>query len=72
MAISLINQLSGKFNIGTYKDTYTLQLLKLIKVLANGSKPAAAPMKVLHNKAKDLMEQLKAGLSAKSKKGILI
>ena len=32
MAISLINQLSGKFNIGTYKDTYTSQLLKLIKV----------------------------------------
>ena len=32
MVISLINQLSGKFNIGTYKDTYTSQLLKLIKV----------------------------------------
>ena len=68
MAISLINQLSGKFNIGTYKDTYTAQLLKLIKAKAKGGKPAAAPMKVVHSKAKDLMEQLKASLSVKSKK----
>ena len=68
MAISLINQLSGKFNITTYKDTYTVQLLKLIKARAKGSKPAVAPMKVVHSKAKDLMEQLKASLSAKSKK----
>lgn len=68
MAISLINQLSGKFNITTYKDTYTVQLLKLIKARAKGSKPAVVPMKVVHSKAKDLMEQLKASLSAKSKK----
>ena len=68
MAISLINQLSGKFNITTYKDTYTVQLLKLIKAKSKGSKPAVAPMKVVHSKAKDLMEQLKASLSAKSKK----
>ena len=68
MAISLINQLSGKFNITTYKDTYTVQLLKLIKDKAKGSKPAVVPMKVVHSKAKDLMEQLKASLSAKSKK----
>jgi len=68
MAISLINQLSGKFNITTYKDTYTVQLLKLIKARAKGSKPAVVPMKLVHSKAKDLMEQLKASLSAKSKK----
>ena len=67
MAISLINQLSGTFDITTYKDSYTEQLLKLIKAKAKGGKPAAAPMKVVHSKAKDLMAQLKASLS-KTKK----
>ncbi len=68
MAISLISQLSGKFDITAYKDTYTSQLLKLIKAKAKGSKPAAAPLKVVHSKAKDLMSQLKASLSTKPKK----
>jgi DNA end-binding protein Ku len=68
MAISLINQLTAKFNISSYKDTYTQQLLKLIKAKAKGAKPAATHMKVVHSKAKDLMGQLKASLSAKTKK----
>lgn len=67
MAISLINQLSGNFKIDSYKDNYTEQLLKLIKAKAKGAKPAATKMKVVHSKAKDLMEQLKASLT-KSKK----
>jgi DNA end-binding protein Ku len=68
MAISLINQLSGNFNISSYKDNYTKQLLKLIKAKAKGTKPAATHLKVVHSKAKDLMEQLKASLSVKTKK----
>jgi len=68
MAISLINQLSGNFNIASYKDNYTQQLLKLIKAKAKGNKPAATHLKVVHSKAKDLMEQLKASLSVKAKK----
>jgi DNA end-binding protein Ku len=69
MAVSLINQLSGKFNIGKYKDTYSAQLLKLIKQKAKGGKPATiGQMKVVHNKTKDLMEQLKNSLSTKRKK----
>jgi len=68
MAVSLINQLSGKFNIAAYKDSYTKQLLKLIKAKAKGKKSEVAPMKVVHSKAKDLMEQLKASLSVKTKK----
>ena len=67
MAVSLINQLSGNFKIASYKDNYTEQLLKLIKAKAIGTKTAAIKMKVVHSKAKDLMEQLKASLS-KSKK----
>lgn len=68
MAISLINQLSGNFNIASYKDNYTQQLLKLIKAKAKGTKPAAPHLKVVHSKSKDLMAQLKASLGTKTKK----
>lgn len=70
MAISLIDQLSGKFNAAKYKDTYTASLLKLIKVKAKSKtgKVAAPHLTVVHNKTKDLMEQLKASLSIKKKK----
>ena len=65
MAISLIDQLSGKFDISKYKDTYTEALLKVIKAKAKGKKIAEPKMKVVHNKTKDLMEQLKASLEKK-------
>ena len=68
MAISLINQLSGKFNISKYKDTYTSQLLKLIKAKSKGAKTAIPHLKVVHNKTKDLMSQLKASLGVNNKK----
>ena len=69
MAVSLIDQLSGKFNISKYKDTYTAQLLKLIKSKAKGKiLPAESQMKVVHSKTRDLMEQLKESLNTKRKK----
>ena len=68
MAISLVNQLSGKFNISKYKDTYTADLLKLIKAKSKGGKMITPQLKIVHNKTKDLMEQLKASLGTKSKK----
>lgn len=68
MAVTLINQLSGKFDIEKYKDTYTASLMKLINAKAKGKKVAAPQMKVVHSKAKDLMDQLKASLSVKTKK----
>ncbi len=68
MAITLINQLSGKFDISKYKDTYTEQLLKLIKIKSKGGKTSMPQLKVVHNKTKDLMEQLKASLGTKKKK----
>ena len=68
MAISLINQLSGKFDIEKYKDTYSAQLMKFIKAKAKGKVVAAPHLKVVHSKTQDLMEQLKASLGAKKKK----
>lgn len=68
MAITLIDQLTGKFDISKYKDTYNGELLKLIKAKASGKKIKTPQMKVVHNKTKDLMEQLKASLDVKRKK----
>lgn len=68
MAVSLINQLSSKFDISQYKDTYTEELLKLIKAKAKGKPIKTTPLKVVHSSTKDLMEQLKASLTTKRKK----
>ena len=68
MAITLINQLTGKFDISKYKDTYNDELLKLIKAKSSGKKTKVPAMKVVHSKTKDLMDQLKASLDVKRKK----
>lgn len=71
MAMSLINQLTAKFNIKKYKDTYTAQLLKTIRAKAKSkgkTKEAVPHMRVVHSKAEDLMDQLKASLGTKRKK----
>lgn len=68
MAISLIDQLSEKFDISKFKDTYNVELLKIIKAKSKGKKVKVPEMKVVHSKTKDLMEQLKASLGSKRKK----
>jgi DNA end-binding protein Ku len=68
MAISLIEQLSEKFDISKYKDTYSSELMKLIKAKAKGVKLKEPALKVVHSKSKDIMEQLKASLNVKRKK----
>jgi DNA end-binding protein Ku len=68
MAISLIDQLSKKFDISSYKDTYTEELMKVIKAKSKGAKPAAPHLKVVHKRSTDLMSQLKASLKGKTKK----
>lgn len=68
MAMELIKTMTGKFDISEYKDTYTADLLKIIKAKAKGTKPKAAPLRVVHKQSSDLMEQLKASLGTKKKK----
>lgn len=67
MAVSLIDQLTHKFNIAKYKDTYTSDLMKLIKAKSKGKKIATPKLKVVHNKTTDLMSQLKASLGKRKK-----
>jgi DNA end-binding protein Ku len=68
MATALIGQLSGKFDISKYKDTYTDQLLKLIQAKAKGKNLKPSPLRVVHSKSRDLMSQLKESLASKKKK----
>ena len=68
MAIELIEQLSGKFDPEKYKDTYSDELMKLIKAKAKGKKIATPQMKVVHSRTTDLMSQLKASLQSSKRK----
>ena len=64
MASKLIDQLTEKFSIAKYKDTYKSKLLEVIKKKAKGKKmKRPVSMKVVHTKTDDLMEMLKASLS---------
>ncbi len=68
MALALINQLTPKkFDITKYKDTYTDALMKIIESKAKGKRIAKPKFKIVHNKTKDIMAQLKESIE-KSKK----
>ena len=62
MAITLTEQLSGEFDISKYKDTYTAELMKLVKARAKGTKYKRPKLRLVHSKSEDLMDQLKASL----------
>ncbi len=66
MALNLIDQLTAPFDIKKFKDTYTAELLKLIKAKAKGKTIKHPALKVTHRKADDLMSQLKASLKKAS------
>jgi DNA end-binding protein Ku len=68
MAIQLINQLTTDFDIARYKDTYSDKLLKLIKAKDKGKKITQSPLRVVHSRSKDLMDQLKASLQPSKRK----
>ena len=67
MAVSLISQLTTKFNISKYKDTYSADLMKLIKAKSKGKTVKGPTLKIVHSKAADLMSQLKASLGKPKK-----
>lgn len=65
MAAKLIDQLTEKFDISSFKDEYTAKLLKIIKDKAKGKKQTAPKMQVVHKQSDDLMSMLKASLEKK-------
>ena len=68
LAMSLIDQGTGEFDIKRYKDTYSEQLMKMIHAKANGKPIPQKELKVVHTKGDDLMDQLKASLNTRKKK----
>ena len=69
MAEKLIDQLTEKFDISSFKDEYTAKLLDIIKKKSKGKvikKPTE--LKVVHKQSDDLMEMLKASLETKKQK----
>jgi DNA end-binding protein Ku len=68
MANKLVEQLTEKFDIEKYKDTYTAKLLKIIKEKSKGKKISVPKMKVVHRQSDNLMDMLKASLSTKKSK----
>ncbi|MBC7948847.1 MAG: Ku protein [Chitinophagaceae bacterium] len=68
MAIQLIEQLTNDFDISAYKDSYSSKLMKLIQDKAKGKKTTKSPLRVVHSRNRDLMEQLKASLGSAKKK----
>lgn len=66
VATKLIDQLTEKFSIAQYKDTYQSKLFEVIKKKDKGKKIIKpAKMRIVHTKSDDLMEMLKASLSKK-------
>ena len=66
MAMTLIDQLTGKFDVSKFKDNYTDELLKVIESKAKGIQYKTPKMKVIRGgKTQDLMDQLKASLKHK-------
>ncbi|REG99531.1 non-homologous end joining protein Ku [Flavobacterium aquicola] len=68
MAHKLVEQLTEKFDISSYKDQYTDKLLQIIKDKAKGKKQAPPKLKIVHKQSDDLMSMLKASLETKKKK----
>lgn len=66
LAMQLIDQGAGTFDITRYKDEYTSALMKVIRAKAKGKAPKPTAMKVVHAKpSDDLMAQLKASLGGR-------
>lgn len=69
LAMQLIEQGAGKFEIAKYHDEYTAALMKTIEQKAKGKPKKQKAMEVVHKKpTNDLMAALKASLEDKTKR----
>ena len=65
MGMALINQYSEKFDINQFKDTYSDELLKIIKAKAKGKRATVKRLKPKAAASTDLYEQLMQSMQAK-------
>ena len=62
LAMSLIEQLTKKFDLSKYKDTYKEKIMEVIEAKAHGKDKKIKKLEPVTTKTKDLMAQLKASL----------
>jgi len=67
LALTLIDQYTTKLDLKEYKDTYTDELMKLIRLKSQGKTPKTTHLKIVPTHTTDLMKQLKASLEKKKK-----
>lgn len=67
LAVSLIEQNSESFDVEQFKDTYTADLLKIIKKKSKGQKLKVVKKEEVPDAAVDLMAKLKASLEESRK-----
>lgn len=65
VGMALIKQYSADFDISTFKDEYSVELLKIIKAKAKGKKTVVKKMQPEKRVSDDLYEQLMQSLSKK-------
>ena len=65
VALTLINQYTSDFDISNFKDTYHDELLKIIKLKAQGKRPTIKKLNPKKAKSDDLYEQLLESLNKK-------
>lgn len=67
MALSLIDEMTGKFKPEEYEDTYIEDLKKIIEAKAKGKKPKVKGKKKEATKVLDMMDLLKKSINQKKK-----
>ncbi|WP_316829291.1 Ku protein [Pedobacter aquatilis] len=65
VGLALIKQYSSKFDLSSFKDEYTNELLKIIKAKSKGKRATVKKMKPQKAKSDDLYEQLMQSLGSK-------
>jgi DNA end-binding protein Ku len=65
MGLALINQYAGEFDVSKFKDEYTDELLKIIKLKSKGKRAIVKKLKPTSTKSDDLYDQLMQSLQAK-------
>ena len=64
MAATLINQLTGEFDPGLYRDEYRVALEQVIEAKLTGSEPVTATPVSSQGKVGDLMDALRASIES--------
>lgn len=72
IAVKLVQQLTDKFDLEKYHDTYTQELRKMIAQKAKGQRPKAKGEIPVNTEMEDIMAKLKASLAEAKKEKVRV